>query len=47
MIYGVKSTDLLTFISVSVGLLCVGLLASIIPAYRATRVEPVKTLRDE
>jgi len=47
MIYGVKSTDLLTFISVSIGLLCVGLLASIIPAYRATRVEPVKTLRDE
>ena len=47
MIYGVKSTDLLTFISVSVGLLAVGLLASIIPAYRATRVEPVKTLRDE
>ena len=47
MIYGVKSTDLLTFLSVSVGLLCVGLLASIIPAYRATRVEPMKTLRDE
>jgi ABC-type antimicrobial peptide transport system permease subunit len=47
MIYGVKSTDLLTFITVSVGLLCIGLLASIIPAYRATRVEPVKTLRDE
>jgi ABC-type antimicrobial peptide transport system permease subunit len=47
MIYGVKSTDLLTFLTVSVGLLCVGLLASIIPAYRATRVEPVKTLRDE
>ncbi len=47
MIYGVKSTDLLTFITVSIGLLAVGLLASIIPAYRATRVEPVKTLRDE
>jgi predicted permease len=47
MIYGVKSTDLLTFVSVSVALLAIGLLASIIPAYRATRVEPVKTLRDE
>jgi predicted permease len=47
MIYGVKSTDLLTFISVSAGLLGVGVLASIIPAYRATRIEPVKTLRDE
>ena len=47
MIYGVKPTDLLTFITVSVGLFCIGLLASIIPAYRASRVEPVKTLRDE
>lgn len=47
LIYGVKSTDLATFVSVSTVLLGVGLLASIIPAYRASRVEPVKTLRDE
>ncbi|HXE15156.1 MAG TPA: FtsX-like permease family protein, partial [Bryobacteraceae bacterium] len=47
LMYGVKSTDLATFVSVSTVLLAVGLLASIIPAYRASRVEPVKTLRDE
>ena len=47
LMYGVKSTDPATFVSVSTVLLAVGLLASIIPAYRASRVEPVKTLRDE
>jgi putative ABC transport system permease protein len=47
LIYGVKPTDPLTFGAVSVLLAAVGLFASIIPAYRATRVEPMKTLRDE
>jgi len=47
LIYGVKPTDPITFGAVSVLLASVGLFASIIPAYRATRVEPMKTLRDE
>jgi len=47
LIYGVKPTDPITFGAVSVLLAGVGLVASIIPAYRATRVEPMKTLRDE
>jgi putative ABC transport system permease protein len=47
LIYGVKPTDPITFGAVSVLLAGVGLFASIIPAYRATRVEPMKTLRDE
>lgn len=47
LIYGVKSTDLETFTAVSLLLVIVSFLASVIPAYRATRVEPVKTLRDE
>jgi putative ABC transport system permease protein len=47
LIYGVKPTDPITFGTVSVLLAGVGLFASIIPAYRATRVEPMKTLRDE
>jgi putative ABC transport system permease protein len=47
LIYGVKPTDPITFGAVSVLLAAVGLFASIIPAYRATRVEPMKTLRDE
>ena len=47
LIYGVKPTDPITFGAVSALLAGVGLFASIIPAYRATRVEPMKSLRDE
>jgi len=47
LIYGVSATDLPTFATVSLLLVGIGFLASIVPAYRATRVEPVKTLRDE
>ena len=47
MIYGVRATDPLTFTAVALLLLAVGLLATAVPAYRATRVEPVRTLREE
>ena len=47
LIYGVKPTDPITFGAVAVLLVAVGFFASVIPAYRATRVEPMKTLRDE
>jgi putative ABC transport system permease protein len=47
LIYGVKPTDPMTFAAVSALLAAVGLFATIIPAYRATRVEPMKTLMDE
>jgi putative ABC transport system permease protein len=47
LIYGVKPTDPVTFGAMPVLLAAVALCASVIPAYRATRVEPMKTLRDE
>ena len=47
LVYGVKPTDFGTFTTVSLVLVFVSFLASVIPAYRATRVEPVTTLRDE
>jgi len=47
LIYGVKPTDPITCGAVSLLLAGVGVFASIIPAYRATTVEPMKTLRDE
>jgi putative ABC transport system permease protein len=47
LIYGVRSTDPLTFATVAVLLVAVGVLATALPAYRATRVEPIRTLRDE
>jgi ABC-type antimicrobial peptide transport system permease subunit len=47
LIFGVRPTDPLTFATVASLLVAVGVLATIVPAYRATRVEPVRTLRDE
>jgi len=47
LIYGVEATDASTYVAVAAVLGSVGLLASIIPAYRATLVDPVRTLRDE
>jgi predicted permease len=47
LIYGVRTTDPLTFASVALLLVAVGVVATLLPAFRATRVEPVRTLREE
>jgi ABC-type antimicrobial peptide transport system permease subunit len=47
LIFGVRATDPLTFAMVALLLVAVGLLATVVPAYRATRVEPIRTLREE
>jgi len=47
LIFGISATDLLTYAAVSMLLAAVGLLASIIPGYRAARVDPMVALRDE
>jgi putative ABC transport system permease protein len=47
LLFGVRPTDALTFVSVSALLAVVALCASFIPAQRATKVDPMQALRHE
>ena len=47
MLYGVRPFDPLTFVAVSAVLLLVSLIASSVPAYRAARLDPMRTLREQ
>jgi putative ABC transport system permease protein len=47
LLYGVSQHDPGTFSAVAVIMLAVGVVATLLPAYRATRVDPVVTLRAE
>jgi predicted permease len=47
LLFGVSTTDIATFSVVPLVLMATATLASYVPAYRATRVDPVTALRDE
>jgi putative ABC transport system permease protein len=45
LLYNVRPDDPITFAAVTAGLLAISLLASVLPAWRATRVSPTIALR--
>jgi predicted permease len=47
LLFGVPPTDPMTFTAVTLLLVIVGIAANTLPAYRATKVEPTQTLREE
>ncbi len=47
LLYGVDHHDPGTFTAVAVLMVMVGIVATLVPAYRATRVDPIVTLRSE
>ena len=46
-LYGLSPLDPLTFLIAAIALVCLSMLASALPAWRATRVDPVLSLRAE
>src|SRR5256885_16001157 len=47
LVFGVTPRDAATFAAVSGVVIVVGLLSCLLPAYRATRVDPLQALRTE
>jgi ABC-type antimicrobial peptide transport system permease subunit len=47
LLYGVRSDDPLVFLTITVAITSIALLASWLPAWRAAHIDPIVALRDE
>jgi len=47
LLFGISTTDIVTFSTVPLILATIAVIASYVPALRATRIDPVIALRDE
>jgi putative ABC transport system permease protein len=47
LLFGVEARDPVSFVSAAAFLLCVALLATLLPARRAARIDPITTLRQD
>ncbi|NKB88462.1 MAG: FtsX-like permease family protein [Acidobacteria bacterium] len=47
VLFGVQPADLITYLGMSTTMVLIGLLASYLPARRASRVDPIESLRNE
>ena len=45
LLFGVAAVDAMTFVGMSLAMLGIGLLASYVPARRASQVDPIESLR--
>jgi ABC-type lipoprotein release transport system permease subunit len=46
-LFGVGPNDAATFVAVAISVVVIALLATLLPAYRATRIDPLQALRTE
>ena len=47
LLYGVRAADPIALMAATLALLAVGMLAAFVPAYRASRVDPARVLREQ
>jgi ABC-type antimicrobial peptide transport system permease subunit len=47
LLFGVAPLDLTTFMGMSIAMIGIGVVASYIPAHRASQVNPIQSLRGE
>ena len=47
LLFGVGPRDVITLTAVSIAVVLIALLAAVVPAYRATRINPLQALRTE